>query len=666
MRFRQVHLDFHTSELIEGIGADFSKEQFQAMLKEGHIDSITVFSKCHHGWAYHPSKANVMHPHLNFDLFGAQIEAAHEIGVNAVGYISAGYDEKLAEDHPDWITRRDNEQTYHNKGFSEAGWHLFCMNSPYLDVLLEQIRETVSTYDIDGLFLDIVGPKTCYCRNCAKIAKAEGKDLFDKRYNDELAERTYANYTEKVKAVVNSIKPGLPVFHNQGATPRGRRDLMHRNSHIEIESLPTGGWGYDNLPTIARYVQPQGDMEYLGMTGKFHGTWGEFGGYKHENALRYEMALTVSHGAKCSIGDQLHPRGKMDPETYRLIGKAYAEVEAKEPWLDGVCSISDIALFSYSAWLTKHPEYKAADADYKQTDIGARRVLSEGHYLFDIVDYESDLTPYKLVILPDGVGIDETLKAKLDAYLQKGGKLLATGTSGLLMGSEKPAFAFDFGVTYEGKREIVPAFMTPAIPLKDMGAAGYVIYSRTEKVSLADGRELATMADPYFERNRFHFCSHQHAPESPEYSGVGAGMGKDGAYVAFPFREYAMTGSIFAKRMMEGAIDACMEDGKTAEVAMPAGASMTLMEQTAEKRYVLHLVYAPTNSRGSKKLEIIEDIVPLYNIPVKLQNLGKTVKRAYLAPTGEEIAYTCDEKGSLSFSVPKVDLHAMVVLEYAD
>ena len=68
MRRRQVHLDFHTSEKIDGIGKDFSKEQFQQMLKKGHVDSITVFSKCHHGWSYHPTKVNKMHPNLNFDL----------------------------------------------------------------------------------------------------------------------------------------------------------------------------------------------------------------------------------------------------------------------------------------------------------------------------------------------------------------------------------------------------------------------------------------------------------------------------------------------------------------------------------------------------------------------------------------------------------------------
>src|SRR3954451_1371683 len=111
MRFRQVHLDFHTSELIGAIGADFSKEQFQASLIKGHVDSITIFSKCHHGWAYHPSVANEIHPGLEFDLMSAMIEAAHEIDVKVPLYISAGLDEKLASSHMDWLYRDANALT---------------------------------------------------------------------------------------------------------------------------------------------------------------------------------------------------------------------------------------------------------------------------------------------------------------------------------------------------------------------------------------------------------------------------------------------------------------------------------------------------------------------------------------------------------------------------
>ncbi len=102
MRFRQVHLDFHTSEHIPDIGKRFDKKQFQNALKLGHVDSITVFSKCHHGWSYHPTKSNRMHPELSFDLLGAQIEAAHEIDVRTPVYISAGFDEKYAHEHPEF------------------------------------------------------------------------------------------------------------------------------------------------------------------------------------------------------------------------------------------------------------------------------------------------------------------------------------------------------------------------------------------------------------------------------------------------------------------------------------------------------------------------------------------------------------------------------------
>lgn len=71
MRYRQVHLDFHTSEKIVEIGKKFNKENFQKALQIGRVNSITLFSKCHHGWSYHPTKVNEIHPGLNFDLLGA-------------------------------------------------------------------------------------------------------------------------------------------------------------------------------------------------------------------------------------------------------------------------------------------------------------------------------------------------------------------------------------------------------------------------------------------------------------------------------------------------------------------------------------------------------------------------------------------------------------------
>ena len=77
--------------MIKGIGSRFSKENFQAALKEGNLSSITVFAKCHHGVCYYPTKVGTMHPHLDFDLLGEMIKAAHEIDVRIPVYITAGW-----------------------------------------------------------------------------------------------------------------------------------------------------------------------------------------------------------------------------------------------------------------------------------------------------------------------------------------------------------------------------------------------------------------------------------------------------------------------------------------------------------------------------------------------------------------------------------------------
>ena len=41
LRFRQVHLDFQTSESIKSIGSDFNPEHFAETLAKANVDSVT-------------------------------------------------------------------------------------------------------------------------------------------------------------------------------------------------------------------------------------------------------------------------------------------------------------------------------------------------------------------------------------------------------------------------------------------------------------------------------------------------------------------------------------------------------------------------------------------------------------------------------------------------
>lgn len=656
LAFRQVHLDFHTSEAISGIGSKFSKEQFQSMLKLGHVNSVTLFSKCHHGWAYHPSEANEMHPGLDFDLLGAMIEAAHEIGIKTPVYLSAGLDEKMARRHPEWLIRDKDERTNWAPDFVTPGYHQFCFNSPYLDYLLAQIEEVVRNYDCDGIFLDIVGVRTCYCQNCISILRKEGKDFRDQKALRELGERTYANYTARVEQVIHSIKPGMKIFHNGGHIRRGRRDLAFMNTHLELESLPTGGWGYDHFPLSARYVQSLG-MEFLGMTGKFHTAWGEFGGYKHPNALRYEAALSLANGAGCSVGDQLHPGGLMDEATYELIGAAYKEVEEKEAWCRDCTNIADVALLSLEAAVGENSQLKKSTIG--KIDAGAARILLEGKLLFDVIDCQEDFNKYKLIILPDGVRINSALQKKLEDYLQKGGKLLATGESGLK--ESEPGFALDFGARWVGENPYRPDYFKPLFELKSFKNASFVFYSQGQKVELVNGTELGQREDPFFNRDVFTFCSHQHTPDSHIYGGPGMVESKNGIYFAWNvFEDYATKGSLVMKESVLYALDRLLSQ-KTLSTNLPAQGVVTLMEQKDKKRFVNHLLYASPVKRG-ENIEVIEDIIPLYEIEVKIR-IPNQAKRVYLAPQGIDIEFK-QQNGELSYIVPKFECHQMVVIDY--
>ncbi|MFX3635671.1 MAG: beta-galactosidase trimerization domain-containing protein [Candidatus Pristimantibacillus sp.] len=659
MRFRQVHLDFHTSEAIPGIGSEFSKAQFQSMLRTGHIDSITIFSKCHHGWAYHPSEANEMHPHLSFDLLGEMIDAAHEIGVNTPVYLSAGLDEKLARRHPEWLIRDAEDRTRWVKDFMTPGYHEFCFNTPYLDLLLAQIHEVVSRYDADGIFLDIVGIRKCQCQYCVASLRAANQDPRDEAAVIALGERTYLNYTRRVRETIDAVKPGLPVFHNSGHQRQGRRDLAQVNSHLELESLPTGGWGYDHFPLSARYTQTLG-MEFLGMTGKFHTSWGEFGGYKHPNALRFETALSLAHGAKCSIGDQLHPAGLMDEATYTLIGTAYAEVEAKEPWCSGSIAIADIAVLSLEAAREACPKAQNAANRTNLTDAGVVRILSEGHYLFDIVDMEADFSRYKVLILPDDIRIWPELAKTITEFIAEGGKVLATGRSGLNVDGD--AFALELGIEWRGENQYRPAYFRPHSSFGPLLPASYVMYGTGQVVELTGGHSLGHRENPYFNRDVFNFCSHLHTPSSGEADGPGMVESKNGIYIAWNvFEDYADNGHLILKEMVLHALSQLLPL-PTMLSNLPARGITTLQYQKAENRYINHLLYVTPVMKG--RVEVIEDIVPLHNISVCLRlPSSERVKRVYLAPSQEELIYTASEDGAIEYTVPYLDNHQMIVLE---
>lgn len=664
LRFRQIHLDFHTGEDIPGVGSAFDKKQFQENLKRGHVNSITLFSKCHHGLSYHNTKIGQRHPTLDFELLPRQIEACREIDVKCPIYISAGLDEYSAFTHSEWVAvNRDGKML----NPTAAHWKALGFDTPYLDYLCEQILEVVENYDAaDGIFLDIISPRDNFSPLGLLKMEANGVDITDAAQVAAWNNRVLQEYYRRTTEVSQSNNPARRIFHNSGHIPKGNREVMQWNTHLELESLPTGGWGYDHFPLSAKYAATTG-YDFLGMTGKFHTTWGEFGGFKRENALRYECAAMLAFGAKCSIGDQLHPDGAMNTDTYNLIGAAYAEVEAKEAWCSGAQPLSDIALVSPEA-LTAEFRGHGASALSEQ---GASRMLLELQQQFDVVDLERDLTPYKVVILPDDITLEGTFLVKIESFLQGGGKLLMSGASGL--NPDKSAFALDCGLKLLKKGEydpdyIVPGAQTPTSPVR----GPFVIHGGAYDVETADGWEvLATRRDPYFNRRWNHFCSHQHTPDEKDSSFPALVSNGQITYFAHSiFTGYRQMGQMLYRDLFADALKKLLPQPRV-EAKLPTVARTSLMQQDEQNRAILHLLFAVPVKRGADKSvwatgtwapEVIEDLFPLFNVECTVR-LEKPVASVKLIPSGEAIPFEQNE-GAVCFTVPELLCHQMVELAY--
>ncbi|MEO1235475.1 MAG: hypothetical protein AAFX76_01665, partial [Planctomycetota bacterium] len=181
LRYRQVHLDFHTSPDIPDIGVDFDEAHWQHALTEARVDSITCFATCHHGYAYYDTEVGQRHPGLGFDLLQRQFDACKAVGINVPIYLTAGINNWAAHRHPEW-REVDHTGTYTGWAVSplEPGYHKLCFNTPYLDLLCRQIEEVVRRFpDCDGIFLDIIQQGPCCCRWCLESMYAAGYDPLD-------------------------------------------------------------------------------------------------------------------------------------------------------------------------------------------------------------------------------------------------------------------------------------------------------------------------------------------------------------------------------------------------------------------------------------------------------------------------------------------------------
>ena len=661
--FRQIHLDFHTGAAIPDVGRDFDAKAFARAMKQASVNSVTVFAKCHHGHLYYNTRRAERHPGLKpgLDLLGEQVEALHREGIRAPIYLSVQCDEYAANTHPEWIARNPGGDLVGAKPVQNPmpffNWQIMDMNSDYQEYLAEQTAEVLKRFKpVDGVFFDMCWdqPSTSHAALRAMVKAGLDPESDDDRRRH--AHTVAIAYMKRFHQQVKAASRDATVYFNSRPLNNLAEEVPYLEQ-VEIEALATGGWGYMYFPKNVRFARTFG-KPYLGMTARFHKSWGDFGGLKPYAALEYETAQMLAHGARCSIGDQLHPRGTIDPGSYELIGKAYARVAEREEWCADATAVTDIGLF-------QAPEATTNSVVVSGIDEGATRLLTHLKAQFDVVTRDSDFAKFKVLVLPDAIRVEPALAKRLAAYVKAGGNLLLSGTSGL--NPEATAVLLpELGISASGQSPHQFGFLRfgPEIA-RDVADSNHVCYERGLRTAALKGTTvLGTWVDPYFERAWNHFNSHCQTPDAAAtkfpIATLKRGSGKAGAvgYISFPvFAAFANHGNLPCKLLVRNLLDLLLP-APVVRVQAPSSTEVSVMAQG--KRTIVHLLqYCP--ERRAKDLDIVEDIVPIHRIPVSLA-VAKAPRQVYLAPTREPLPFTWTA-GRVELVVPEVNGHAMVVIE---
>lgn len=658
---RQVHLDFHTSEFIPGIGEKFDKKLWQDALKTGHINQINIFSKCHHSWSYYPTKVGKMHPNLKFDLLGAQIEACHEIGVKCPIYYSVGWSATEAAEHPDWVARDKNGQyqgllwDFDAKPTdvkTENAWLWLCpaAGGPYHQHIMKQVKEICEKYPVDGFWFDIyhVMDNGDYSTSSIERMKKEGIDMNDHAAVVKSTALAVKEHMKQIRELVAQYHPKATVYFNSATHLVNKGGFVNRlydmNTQQELEDLPTVWGGYDKLPLEAKY-HLQNNNAIVAMSGKFHKSWGEFGGFKNADAIKYEAAAMISYGASCNFGDQLHPSGAMDIETYRNIGKAYEYVEKIEKYGLGGMPVSKLGM-----WLTLNDK----------ADHGVVNILLETHNDF-IVANENNLDQLELLIIPSQQCLTDKQSQKINDWVKRGGKLIVFGEGAMDKSGQK--FALDMGVDYLGTSAFNFDFTVVKPELgKEVVSTPFLNYEPALLTRPTTATTLAAIREPYFNRTWEKYSGHRATPYKLDDSPFPAVV-KNGNVIFFAHKldqMYYTSAVRLHRQMVSNAIDLLYQSPNLKVKNLQSCGRQSFLKQEKENRYVAHLLYAPALQRG--EVQVIEDFVPISGVEIEV-NVPEKVKKVYQIPDGKKLSFK-REGNKILVKVPMFTMHTGIVLEY--
>ena len=609
-------------------------------------------------------------PHFVETLF----ERLHQEGIRVIGRFDfSKINTVIGDRHPDWLyVSPKGEHVNYN------GQYHTCVNSAYQQEYSRKIvTEAIRRLHLDGVFFNMIGYKTrdysgnyygiCQCENCKRRFKEMyGHDLPLVEDPDDPVFRLYDKFrTETSRELFMHIRDTVKQLDPEIAictySPFGT-DIYRRESNTGFDR-PLPEWDYSGTENVRAVLNTWNDKVVSNAAVHFIDFPFRFSAVNPELTKLRLVQDMVNLGWM-----DFYVIGTLSNQDDRTVlpdvRKLFAYHKDHMDYFRGGKSVADICVI-----LPKDSNIDGSQNEMK----GVVRMLSENHFLFDmaynlVLDDPAlgdKLARYKLVVLPDVRSVREAASV-LDAYVQKGGKLLLTGASGTM--SEKatePEKPYLRATGVSGIRHVWP---------KSRGCYFRIQQSDKKDLSGFDDLDIIYLVsmflDCQIDQTAKGYLRHIPdvmfgPPEKCYYTKMGDAYGLvrnhygDGDCVWIPWgigRQYEKLSNHSHSRLLKAVVTDLLGLQTSVETDASPLVEVSLYQQEANHRFVLNLV-----NHSGQLGTAFHDCLPIYDVSFRIY-IPMALSKAKSLTSGRNLSLVKEKQGGYLVKVPRLDLFDQIVL----
>ena len=377
------------------------------------------------------------------DLLARMIAAAHSRDIRVIGRYDLSKGTRIAYDaHPEWFCVDELGRPFEYNGTYQAcvngGWY----HTEGIDVL----RETLSRYEIDGLFFNMFGYLAvdyslrayglCHCENCKRefrrFANAElptKRDLSDPLY------RTYLQFQDATsQALAGSMYDAVKAIRPETAISNmGKKSDFFRGEVNRRLDRPQPEWPY-YAGEQARNFRSLGANRIRHSSALTH-----FIDFPWRYSAETGAAQAMRLAQQLANGADPHyyfmgPPEQADRKPIPALRQVFAMHKAHEHLYEDLASEARIALYTSH----KSRRYDPRPGLSLQAFRGAYGALLESGLAFDTIhdaratepDFATAHAGYDTIVLAGAGCLSQAEAEALDLYVAQGGTLLVIGQAG--------------------------------------------------------------------------------------------------------------------------------------------------------------------------------------------------------------------------------------------